>query len=152
MGVAVLPPWVARSPLESYLTRMAAKDWSAGKLVFAWIASFPVAFFLAGVIVTFVFDTDQSIAEALWSIGAVWLLSVGTWLIPSTARWLSPRTEGIKSWHGGKIGLAWVLSLGVPIYLGTAAGPSVGLLGWLLLGAPWVVPITWKWLSGKEKH
>ena len=31
MGVAVLPPWVARSPLESYLIRMAAKDWSAGR-------------------------------------------------------------------------------------------------------------------------
>ena len=76
----------------------------------------------------------------------------------ATREALRARTGGIKSWHGGKIGLLWVISFGAPVvFVGVAFGIMENLflpiLGyWLVLGAPWVIPITWKWLSGKEKR
>ncbi len=65
------------------------------------------------------------------------------------AEWLV--VKAIKSWHGGKIGLLWLLSFAVPVVFGDG-NPFFSILYWFIWGAPWVIPITWQWLSGKEKR
>jgi len=66
----------------------------------------------------------------------------------------------IKNWHFGKIVILWVCGLfpfAVLSFL--ASGEAWGieeilglLLPVLILPLGFLVPITWKWLSGKEKR
>ncbi len=142
------------------LADMAIKHWHGGQVVLVWLVSFILCFVLA-LIVILNAEPDAT-SETVWlGFRFFWVLFGATWVIPITVMWISPRTGNVKNWHSGKIVLVWLLGFAATFVLmvvltdGWSANPPPPLWQlaavWLLVGASWAVPITWKWLSGKER-
>lgn len=59
----------------------------------------------------------------------------------------------VKHWHPGKLVLLWAV-VGVLFLWGRTADTDDAIVAWLLLliAAPTVLVLTWRWLSGREKQ
>ena len=66
----------------------------------------------------------------------------------------------IRDWPGVRVAFLWVFSLviafaGAVVLLIKSDGLDsfrlVVFLSWVVLGAWWIIPVTWLWLSGREK-
>jgi hypothetical protein len=64
----------------------------------------------------------------------------------------------IEHWHAGKLAILWFLSFPVAFlaYLFVSEffdgdWEVLAPLTWLVFGGSWVLPITWKWFSGREQ-